>query len=417
MASSFPRLPPATIEQVHALAREGSDLRRARPTPSSRPLWAALRKTGTELWLDTGDLEGAEKLWAAELTALTTNNTLLNAEVQKGIYDDLIRRAAGALGGVDPQLLVLEIAFLLNARHGLRLAERFGGKVSVELHTALADHVDATVEYGRRFYRICPEHFIVKVPLTPAGLISARRLRLDGIPINFTLGFSARQNYLAAALAGPSYVNVFLGRINAYFSDNGLGDGKQVGEKATLASQRAVRLVSRGRKEPTLQIAASMRGASQVADLAGVDVYTMPLKVAEAALKEVPPTFTSRTEEDPAVSLAPGTPANRVRSEVLWDLSSGITALGERLALEPPSSAEALVAGAAACGVGDLFPSLSANDLATLGAEGKIPRHATWASRIEARELAIDTLLNVAGLLSFKADQKALDDRIRRLIG
>ena len=139
--------------------------------------------------------------------------------------------------------------------------------------------------------------------------------------------------------------------------------------------------------------------------------------MAEAALKEIPPTFTSRTEEDPAVSMATGTPANRVRSEVLWDLSSGITALGERLALEPPSSAEALVAEAAACGVGDLFPPLSASDLATLGAEGKIPRQATWASRIEARELAIDTLLNVAGLLSFKADQKALDDRIRRLIG
>jgi transaldolase len=33
---------------------------------------------------------------------------------------------------------VKEIAFMINARHGLRLATKFGGYVSVELHTDTA---------------------------------------------------------------------------------------------------------------------------------------------------------------------------------------------------------------------------------------------------------------------------------------
>ena len=33
------------------------------------------------------------------MTALTTNNTLLNAEIQKGIYDELILRAKGYFKG------------------------------------------------------------------------------------------------------------------------------------------------------------------------------------------------------------------------------------------------------------------------------------------------------------------------------
>ena len=49
-------------------------------TPHSsnpHPVWSRLRELQTELWLDTGDMEEAERLWSAEFSALTTNNTLL----------------------------------------------------------------------------------------------------------------------------------------------------------------------------------------------------------------------------------------------------------------------------------------------------------------------------------------------------
>ena len=271
-------------ERIAALAKHGIDLTTGRIKPASHPLWAALRKLGSELWLDTGDIEAATPLYSSEFTALTTNNTLLNKEVQKGTYDELVRTLAKELKDLDEQTRVIEIAFILNARHGLRLAQTFGGKVSVELHTDLANDIERSLHYGRRYFAICPEHFIVKIPMTPSGLISARTLRMEGIPINFTLGFSARHNHLAAAFTQPAYCNVFLGRLNAYVADNKLGDGKMVGEKAMLASQRAVKKVGGGK---TKHIAASLRGAGQVADLAGIDVYTMPTTVAAAAVKEL----------------------------------------------------------------------------------------------------------------------------------
>ncbi|MEZ4999696.1 MAG: hypothetical protein R2744_03135 [Bacteroidales bacterium] len=53
--------------------------------------WAKLRSTGTTLWLDTGDIEEAEAVWTPEMVALTTNNTLINKVIQKGIHDDYIK--------------------------------------------------------------------------------------------------------------------------------------------------------------------------------------------------------------------------------------------------------------------------------------------------------------------------------------
>src|SRR6185295_5587676 len=97
-----------------------------------------------------------------EFTALTTNNTLLNKEVQKGIYDSVIKEAGPLLAGLGEAERVVEIAFILNALHGLRLVQTFGARVSVELHTATADDTEAAVAYGRRFHKISPDRFIVK---------------------------------------------------------------------------------------------------------------------------------------------------------------------------------------------------------------------------------------------------------------
>lgn len=52
--------------------------------------WERVRQIGTELWLDTGSIADIEKCWTREFSALTTNNTLLNKEVQTGQYDILI---------------------------------------------------------------------------------------------------------------------------------------------------------------------------------------------------------------------------------------------------------------------------------------------------------------------------------------
>jgi transaldolase len=397
------------LADVAALAAAGVEKLERPVSDRPDPAWSGLRAVGTGLWLDTGDLAAAAEVWTADFTALTTNNSLLNAEVQKGIYDDFIPRVGAAVADLPSDLQVWEVAFALNARHGLRLVRRFGARVSVELHTDLADDVEATVFYGRRYHAIHPERFIVKVPMTPAGLLAARRLADEGIPVNFTLGFSARQNHLAAGFSRPAFVNVFLGRIGAYVTDNALGNAVGIGEKACLASQRTVR-ESGGRVR---QIAASLRDGGQVAALAGVDVFTMPVKVAAAVRREPPAAWTDHRHEDPPVAIAAAVPA--ARFEVLWRITDADRHLLAELQAVPPATAGDLVARARALGAGDLFPGLTAADQAQIAADGKIPVHSRWAGRIASGELAVDTLLRCAALAAFVQDQAALDARIRRL--
>lgn len=369
------------------------------------PFWTALAARGTELWLDTGDLDAAASLWAGDFTALTTNNTLLNAEIQKGIYDDLVTQASHLVGALDKDEQVMEISFILNAVHGLRLVRRFGARVSVELHTAIAHDVDRSEYYGQRFASLCPE-FIVKIPLTPAGLIATRRLRQGGVPINFTLGFGARQNAVAAVFAQPDFVNVFLGRLNAYAEDNGLDNGDFLGERAVWASQEFLRRTS----SPTRQIAASIRGADQLSSLAGIDVFTIPVGVARDAVERLDGRWAESMPEVPAVDLSDPV-ISKTREVTGTELE-----FAEGLRDRPPVSADELVERANAAGVGDLFPRLSAEDQATIDDDGKIPVHAKWTAHMDSGELALDSLLNLAALAAFTRDQAALDDRIRSLL-
>ncbi|MGM0674162.1 MAG: transaldolase family protein [Spirochaetota bacterium] len=406
----------ATIDKVKELVKKDITLGAPRESGTTDEFWQRLRATGTELWLDTGDMEAASELWTAEMTALTTNNTLLNKEIQKGIYDDFIGEAAGILGNLDHAQKIFEIGFILNARHGLRLVETFGGDVSVELHTDLAHDFDGIIHYGRRFHEIEPDRFIVKVPLTATGLLGARKLREEGIRVNFTLEFSARQNAVVAAAAKPNYCNVFLGRLNAYVTDNGLGDGVNVGEKATIASQNVVREITAGRAVPTKQIAASLRSGDQVGKLAGVDVFTMPTKVAKEARETLQADFTSQLNTDYQVELNPGIDQSEVRIEKLWEVDENVRRFARSLDEDTPETAEALTERAAEMGLTDMFPRITTSEMEQITSDGKIPKHERWSSRIKAGDLAADTLLNLAGLASFTQDQKALDERIAGLI-
>jgi len=44
------------------------------------------------------------------MTALTTNNTLVNKEIQKGIYDDFIAEAKGLVKDLPLRQQIMEIA-------------------------------------------------------------------------------------------------------------------------------------------------------------------------------------------------------------------------------------------------------------------------------------------------------------------
>jgi transaldolase len=383
-------------------------------TGKNDPFWESLRSTGTELWLDTGDMEEAEANWTAEMSALTTNNTLLNNEIQKGIYDVFISEAKSIVRDLPQEERVKEIAFILNARHGLRLAQKFRGYISVELHTDTAHDIKAIVNYGRRYHEICPEQFIVKVPYTAEGLIGARLLKDAGVRINFTLGFSARENVLVTKIARPDYVNVFLGRIGAYMINNKLGDGSGAGEMAVIASQNWVTGLSAENPWQTKQIAASLRSYNQLELLAGIDVFTMPPKVAMEGHKKLSGKFTSRTHENYDVNI--NDPAHTSLIEKFWKVDSKILRFSDRIAAKVPATGQELIHIAHEEGCEDIFPFLSKDEKAFIVSDGKIPVHSRWEKKMAEGKIAPDTLLTLAGLASFTADQEMLDKRIRGII-
>jgi transaldolase len=387
------------------------------PLPASDPALAKLRALGTQLWLDTGNLEEASKLWRREMSALTTNNTLANQVVQTGIMDEVMGEAARRVRDLDPSTsideLVMDVAFVVNCHIALRLVHAFDALVSVELHPAIGHNIEATLRYAQRYYAINPDRFIVKIPLTPEGFCAVARARAEGIPINYTLGFSARQNYLAARFSKPNFVNVFLGRLNAVVADNHLGDGKMVGEKTTLASQAGVRELREKHADiPTHQIAASMRNAEQMVSLAGVDVYTIPPKAVEEfyAANHSPDDLTSRLTQSYEVTLNADTDKSSV--EILWTIDDNFKRFAEELASRGATTLTGDDLRAADRDYGTkLFSGFTADEQAAIRTKGKIPETARWQGRA-----SLDDLMTESALQSFITDQNALDARIRQII-
>ena len=392
-------------------------------TFKTNPLWSRLRELGSELWLDTGSIEDARKFWTQEFSALTTNNTLLNREVQTGRYDSLITEAdqmLTAAGGISEEERMLEIAFILNTWHGLRLVEKFNAYVSVEEHTALAHDVERAVDYAKRFHAICPQRFIIKIPFTPAGLLATRKISVGGIPVNHTLGFSARQNYVIARIGKPAYVNVFLGRLNSFVADNHLGDGTYIGEKATLASQTAVKKLQQQNLSPSRQIGASFRAGPQVRDLTGIDVMTMPPKVAGQFqdLDLAADQITDKTAADYKSGVNPDVDIDAIRLDTLWDIDDVLAACVDALEKENLDSftPDDLVDFFGEHRCGDVMVHWSDSQIQTSTQEGKIPKLDNWQDALADKSIGLDSLMNLAGLNSFTVDQNAMDDRVRQVL-
>jgi len=389
------------------------------PVFQSDPTMARFKETGTELWIDTGDLEKAQSIWKSEFSALTTNNTLANQVVQTGVMDEVIHQTISRLNevasGLTKEERVTEVGFVINCHIALRLVRAFKTKVSIELHPSMSRNIGRTLDYARRYYRVCPEYFIVKIPLTPEGYLSVRTLRKEGMPINFTLGFSARQNYLAARLSNPEFVNVFLGRLNQVVSENSVGGGDLVGEKVTLATQEALLRVRKQYPEVgTRLIGASIRSGEQVAFLAGLDVMTIPPSAMEEFLKMKHPvgTMSSNIGKDinPEIDFSH---LHGPRFHKLWEVPDAfVQFVNDLLAstnLDSMNGGE-MESFCRERNV-DLFYPFSPAQLKKILDLGKIPRLGEWS-----QEVALDDLMTQSALQSFSKDQASLDDRIRSFL-
>jgi transaldolase len=102
--------------------------------------------------------------------------------------------------------------------------------------------------------------------------------------------------------------------------------------------------------------------------------------------------------------------------EKFWEVDSNLLKFSERVANKVPVSGTELIHIAHEEGCEDMFPVLTKEEKSFIASDGKIPLHSRWEKKIADGKIAPDTLLTLAGLASFTADQKMLDDRIRNII-
>jgi transaldolase len=193
-------------------------------------------------FLDTANLDEIRRATAWGLCdGVTTNPTLVAKE------------------GCDHRTQIQEIAKVVS------------GPISVETSS---NDVEEMVRQGREFATWAP-NVVVKVPMTPNGLVACRRLRSEGIPVNVTLVFSANQALLACK-AGATYVSPFVGRLD------------DIGHDGMEVVRQAVAIVDHYGFE-TEVLASSLRHPLHVTEaaLAGAPIATMPFKVLEQLFKHV----------------------------------------------------------------------------------------------------------------------------------
>jgi transaldolase len=187
-----------------------------------------------QLFLDTANLEEITKAWnMGVISGVTTNPSLVAKE------------------GKDFHTLLREVTDIVD------------GPISAEV---IALDSGGMLTEARILAGIHP-NIVVKVPMTPEGLVAVKSLASEGIKTNVTLIFSAIQALLAAR-AGATYVSPFLGRLDD-IGENGL---KLLEDILDIFTVHAL---------DTKVIAASIRNPVHVTESAriGADCATIPFNV------------------------------------------------------------------------------------------------------------------------------------------
>ena len=180
---------------------------------------------------------------------------------------DQIRKAAGLgiISGVttNPSLLSKEATADYESVTR-KICAIVSGPVSVEV---LSEDAAAMIAEARVKASWAP-NVNIKIPITAEGLKATRVLSAENIKVNMTLCFSPNQALLGA-LAGATYVSIFIGRL-----DDAGHDGMQVVEDI-------IGILDNYPELDTRVIAASIRNPLHFtySAMAGADIATVPYNV------------------------------------------------------------------------------------------------------------------------------------------
>lgn len=322
--------------------------------------------------------------------------------------------------GLPDEALVHVLYTILCAWIGNELVANFGAgrrfETSLQLHMAVGGHPGIAIRLGRWLGRMVVSGF-VKVPFTPQApdcFLVARDLEREGVAVNFTSTFSARQVVAAALLADVARTNIFMGRLN-----QGLG-AELLGEHVDLEAQRALARLRQETDVQTRLIVASIQDWRSFVRVAGCDVFTAPCTVLKDFLgqADVPPeALASQLETSYEHRMTVGDEAARVlgweRIARLWRVESefvdflceyAVTEEYRRLA-----DSEQLWRRFEAAGFGDFFYAPTTVEWELLR-RNKLP---DLASPLTA-DLALDTLYSLLADGDFAREQDEIDAELAR---
>lgn len=148
----------------------------------------------------------------------------------------------------------------------LEICELVPGRVNAEV---IATDTRGIITEGREFHKL-HEKIVVKIPLTKEGIRAGNALCNEGVPVNFTLCFSANQALLAAKV-GASYITPFVGRLD-YAGQYGMELVQQI---RTIIDNYSFKMEI---------VVGSVRHPTHVLEsaLAGADIATMPYATMES---------------------------------------------------------------------------------------------------------------------------------------
>jgi transaldolase len=190
-----------------------------------------------EIFIDTGNLDEIKKAYAwGVVDGVTTNPSLVAKE------------------GIDQVQLIKMISEIVD------------GPISAEVISLNASEMLKEAEILAKIH----PNVVIKLPMTPDGMIACKALAQQKIKTNVTLIFSANQALLAAK-NGATYVSPFVGRLD---------DIGQTGMHLITE----IRQIFDNFGFETKILAASIRHTDHVKSsaLLGSDVATIPFKVIEA---------------------------------------------------------------------------------------------------------------------------------------
>lgn len=270
----------------------------ASPKLATSPLLQALRRAGTShIYADTASVQELGDLIAVGESAIlgevdgnTANQPLVHKVMARylegGPSPGWATELRSRLGIQAPAELLPWLYAIVCGRIGNDAVQAYAvgrpWEVSLQLHMGLGPDPARARRIGHYIRQMVPSAF-VKVPFTPEHphcFLLARDLERDGIPVNFTSTFSARQAVAAALLANVERTNIFMGRI-----DQGL-KAELLGAHIDLETQRALTRLRREAGVKTQLIVASLRKWQTFVDTAGCDVYTSPCSVLREFLNQ-----------------------------------------------------------------------------------------------------------------------------------